>query len=109
MGMNVLNQIRRATEGVMDDMKWPFQEKKIRRALESVSDSAKYLKTETEIELLNLRKKLTKTETDEAAAAVVKEIIRAKMKLIEAEKMAEVALEEQEYLSGEGVLGATQE
>ena len=106
--MNVLNQIRRATEGVMDDMKWPWREKKIRRALEAVSDSAEFLKSETEIELLNLRKKLTTVESDADAQAVVKEIVKVKMKLIEAEKMAEVAAEEFAYLSGDAVTGSEQ-
>lgn len=101
--MNVLTQLKKLGKVAVDAAKWPFVERTIFRAADSVVDAAEQTRLEVEAKIIDLRQELVNIETGEGAEAKAREIIKKiaeqKLKLEAAEKVAEIAKGEREYLN----------
>ena len=111
--MNVLTQLKKLGKVAVDAAKWPFVERTIFRAADSVVDSAEQVRLEVGAKIVDLEHNLVEIETGEGAEQkareVIKQIVEQKLKLEAAEKVAELAKAERDHLKSAAPEAADEE
>lgn len=98
--MKVIDSIRKATEEIIDDMKWPGRKRGIARAFESVKDAVEAKKLEVEAQLIDLEKQLCGAD-ETAAREIIKRMDDLDVEIEETEAMAARVAKRQERLFGD--------
>lgn len=99
--ITVLDKIRKSTDEIMEDLKWPLRLKAINRAADSFEDAIESERITQDQVIIDLRKKLTTSKNEDEARKVWKQIAEARIKIQEAEKLAQIVKDERNYLSSE--------
>ncbi len=92
--MTLIEKIRKSTDEVIEDLKWPLRLKMIKRAAESFTDAIEAERITTEQKIIDLRKKLTTCKDEDTARKIWNEIAKARITLEETEALAKVVKSE---------------
>lgn len=99
--MTLIEKIRKSTDEVIEDLKWPLRLKMIKRAAESFTDAIEVERISSEQAIIDLRKKLTLCTDENAARGIWNQIATMRMKLEETEALAKIVKSEYNELMGE--------
>jgi len=98
--MKMIDKIRKATDEVIDELKWPLRVKQIERAAESFQDTIESDRLTSEQKLVDLQKKLTEVKTEDEARKIWKSIAEARIALEETDRLAQIVKKERDLLFG---------
>jgi 16S rRNA G1207 methylase RsmC len=87
MEQKTLVEIRDMDAKAIDSAKWPSQENRVRRAFETVQDSVRDQRFDTEARILDLNKKLCSASEGDAVR-IIQEVDQLRLDLLDAEAMA---------------------
>ena len=99
--MTMIEKIRKSTDEVIEDLKWPLRLKMIKRAAESFTDAIESERLTSEQKIIDLRKKLTICKDEDSARKIWNDIAKARLELKATEELAVVVKDELKELLSE--------
>ena len=90
MAMKLIEKIRKSTDEMIEDIKWPLRLKMIVRAAESFTDAIESEKITTEQTIIDLRKKLTLCKDEESARKLWAQVAKARLEALETAELAKI-------------------